>query len=656
MHVDEMCNPSGQLLPSKNSKNIGNENTSNYKSFSHQQRSLKSPSSILNVKTSLSNISNEMCTPCGQFRPSNSSKNVGNENTSNYKSFSYQQRSLQSPSSIRNVRTPLSNISNGIYNSYNNIQTPISNSRHQSFFSNGMQSINSSTIIQPSSSDNLTRRNQRLKRKPTNISAIPMFDFTIHGEVNDQHTHANIVKGVSKDYIDHGDQNVVCQICNAKLWTTESIRGKDKQNTSFSLCCGYGKVELPDSKEAPPTYLNLFRSTDSKSKYFINNIRRYNSMFSFTSMGGKVDASINSGKAPFIFRLGGRNYHRIGSLLPLNGSKPKFSQLYIYDTDNEESNRQTIFGYPSVVRLPFHLPDQQQVIYDPDDDIDNILDKPSVASLMFTSWLECNKIYKQARDLTYVEFPTKFVWKANSRKWEPREIGFLIGRIHAVSPKLGETYFLRILLNKVRGPTSFEDIRTVNREICPTFRDACYALGLLDDDKEYIEAIKEASHSATVITYNLSLTDHQLKNLTLFDIESFLLRNNSTLKNFKGMPYLDFDCVSSSNNRLIAEELSYDITSLQNEFQTLIVSLTNEQRGVFDDVMAAIEDNKGVIRIPEYLLITQSSDPIGSLIEFVYPSLLDNLNDPKIFEERSILAPKNEVVQEINDRLLSLFP
>ena len=58
-------------------------------------------------------------------------------------------------------------------------------------------------------------------------------------------------------------------------------------------------------------------------------------------------------------------------------------------------------------------------------------------------------------------------------------------------------YFLRILLNKVKGPKSFEEIRTVNGEEFPTFRDACYALGLLDDDKEYVDAIKEASHPGT---------------------------------------------------------------------------------------------------------------------------------------------------------------
>jgi len=67
-------------------------------------------------------------------------------------------------------------------------------------------------------------------------------------------------------------------------------------------------------------------------------------MFSFTSMGGKIDKSINKGKGPYVFRLSGQNYHSMGSLLPDVGETPKFSQLYIYDTENEEVNRQNVFG------------------------------------------------------------------------------------------------------------------------------------------------------------------------------------------------------------------------------------------------------------------------------------------------------------------------
>nr|KAJ0219220.1 hypothetical protein LSAT_V11C300126650 [Lactuca sativa] len=136
--------------------------------------------------------------------------------------------------------------------------------------------------------------------------------------------------------------------------------------------------------------------------------------------------------------------------------------------------------YPSVFRLPFHFPNQQQIVYGEDDDIDDVIDKPSVAASKLTSWMECNAIGSEARKLTYVEFPTKFVWILNGRFWKRRKVGKAIDRIHSVSPKL--------------GPTSFDEIRTVNGETHSSFRDACYALGLLDDDNEYIDAIKEASH------------------------------------------------------------------------------------------------------------------------------------------------------------------
>lgn len=53
---------------------------------------------------------------------------------------------------------------------------------------------------------------------------------------------------------------------------------------------------------------------------------------------------------------------------------------------------------------------------------------------------------------------------------------------------------MRSLLNFVRGPTSFEEIRTIGGIVHPTFRDSCFAMGLLDDDKEYIDAILGASH------------------------------------------------------------------------------------------------------------------------------------------------------------------
>ena len=155
------------------------------------------------------------------------------------------------------------------------------------------------------------------------------------------------------DYVDHGDQTHECKTCHAKLWKAETLKGRKK--TSFSMCCFNGKVQLPDLKEAPRDYQDLFRSNDAKSKYFLKNIRRFNSMFSFTSMGGIVDNSINSGNAPYVYRLSGQNYHCLGSLLPLDGSKAKFYQLYIYDTENEVSNRQDAFRYLVYTLLNTHI-------------------------------------------------------------------------------------------------------------------------------------------------------------------------------------------------------------------------------------------------------------------------------------------------------------
>ncbi|CAI0558667.1 unnamed protein product [Linum tenue] len=48
----------------------------------------------------------------------------------------------------------------------------------------------------------------------------------------------------------------------------------------------------------------------------------------------------------------GENYHRIGSLLPVDGERPKFSQLYIFEPENEVNNRLANFASREEVLLP----------------------------------------------------------------------------------------------------------------------------------------------------------------------------------------------------------------------------------------------------------------------------------------------------------------
>ena len=116
---------------------------------------------------------------------------------------------------------------------------------------------------------------------------------------------------------------------------------------------------------------------------------------------------------------------------------------------------------------------------------------------MLTEWFECNKKDSDARELYYSEFPNKYVWDFGQKEWVVRSRGFSLGRITYVHPAAGELYFLRLLLNHVKGSTSFADLKKVGGIVYPTFQLACKAYGLLGDDKEWSEAFSEAISTAS---------------------------------------------------------------------------------------------------------------------------------------------------------------
>ncbi|KAL1333322.1 uncharacterized protein [Arachis hypogaea] len=350
----------------------------------------------------------------------------------------------------------------------------------------------------------------------------------------------------------------------------------------------------------------------------------------------------------YLFKYINKGYDRVTAILD-NADDSECSNKVIDEIKNYLDCRYIspceavwrIFAYPihsrepAVQRLSFHLPGRNPILYEDGEDIDDILSKPGIDQSMFTAWMEANNNYSEAKELIYSEFPRFFVYNKKEKIWSRRKCGYTIGRLYYVPPTCGELFYLRMMLNFVRGPTNYDQIKSANGVIHNSFRDACFALGLLNDDREYIEAIKEAScwglgdylrkfftvmlMSNSVsrpehvwketwrllsddILYNerklsknsdLSLTDEELKTRCLYEIEMILQDNRKSLKEYPHMPFPECFVRLKFQNSLIYKELNYDKNNLKNEFQTLFSSLTQEQQGVFEKIVEAVSKEDG---------------------------------------------------------------
>ena len=112
--------------------------------------------------------------------------------------------------------------------------------------------------------------------------------------------------------------SVQCQNCGALKFSKETD----------GFCCSKGNVKLDAFPQPQPFLQHLYEGTDSDSKHFLSNIRKYNCAFQMTSFG--CNEVTMSGFNPS-FRIQGQVYHLIGSMVPTAGESPKFAQIYFID-------------------------------------------------------------------------------------------------------------------------------------------------------------------------------------------------------------------------------------------------------------------------------------------------------------------------------------
>ncbi|XP_062075050.1 uncharacterized protein LOC133779064 [Humulus lupulus] len=221
------------------------------------------------------------------------------------------------------------------------------------------------------------------------------------------------------------------------------------------------------------------------------------------------------------------------------------------------------------------------------------------------------------------------------KTWTRRKNGLEIGRIYFAHPSTGERFYLRMLLNFVKGSTSYESIRTINGVTYPNFKGACYGLGLLDDDNEWIDCLTEAKIWATgkelrhlfvtILIHcqvsdasqlwksnyialseditslqrkrfrmnGLKLTEQQVEAYTLFEIESIMLKMGKSLKDIDGMPLPNPSLIRDSGNRLVNEEIDYDRDQLKILHEKSFAALNPCQKSAYKAIVHSVENEQG---------------------------------------------------------------
>ena len=289
---------------------------------------------------------------------------------------------------------------------------------------------------------------------------------------------------------------------------------------------------------------------------------------------------------------------------------------------------------PNVVRLQVHLPGQHMVRFNPNEDPQALLERAANERTMLTDFFEANKVQGPAGDLarrhTYQEFPQVFVWSSGGT-WTPRKRGFALGRMYFISPRQGELFYLRTLLTVVRGPTSFWDLRTFEGIQHATYQEACLARGLLEDDGEWRQCLREGAVMhvgsrlrqlfATILLFcnpsqPLQLWQefrehicddlrHHLRRMGINDprqddaydyglhlLNQILQQSGHTLQDFAlPMPRNQWDL--RVGNALLAEQFDYDPADEREQARVGLGKLNEEQVHAFQNIFESVRNNEG---------------------------------------------------------------
>ncbi|XP_020981551.1 uncharacterized protein LOC110273049 [Arachis duranensis] len=247
---------------------------------------------------------------------------------------------------------------------------------------------------------------------------------------------------------------------------------------------------------------------------------------------------------------------------------------------------------------------------------------------------------------------------------------------------------------------------------------ACFARGLLDDDREYIEAIEEASiwgsgkylrnlfgtllfsnsmsrhcvweKAWKILSDGLTISDNEFLNLTLIKIETILKWNNRSLMDYPNMPFPNTDFGVGQGSQLAelivkSKLIIWDEAPMVNKFcvealnrtmrdllkivnsnsenlpfggKTIVLEVLKLTQNMRLKRSNNIERSYQSLREFAYRLLKIGDGKIGEISDVVVTSTfkkyIEDLDDEKNLQDRVVLAPTLQTVDEINEYMMKI--
>ncbi|CAG8485077.1 9556_t:CDS:2 [Scutellospora calospora] len=317
---------------------------------------------------------------------------------------------------------------------------------------------------------------------------------------------------------------------------------------------------------------------------------------------------------------------------------------------------------PSVVHLALHLPGIHRIIFNSTiNDATDILICADQQKTTLTAFFETCTTLEIAHQYTYQEFLQYFVWNKNNKKWTLRKNKFAISRLYFADLSAGERYYLWLLLTIVRSPQSFEHLKTVNSVLHSTFKDACIALGLLEDDSKWIYCLDEAVVMRSGSQLRSLFAMHFHANICN-DLQ-YRLNNEYNICEPTEDQIYDFGLFLLDKilcNIFIYEQLNWNYNKLQNIANECIALLNYKQHIAYQDILNSIgnrtniSESDNMISISENMLV---GPDLRSLIDTTYYDIfIENTCTDQYLRDWIILSSRNNDVEYINSTILDIFP